>query len=155
MRLLAASGERNEALSHYTGFQRLLCQELDAEPEQATHALYTQILQEESRPLPFISRRHNLPAALSPLIGRETELAELQQRLLDPACRLLTVLGPGGRARPAWCWKLPAGLVDHFAGRDLPGFICQAGLAGSYLAGAGQRHGLMAAVQQPDGNPGE
>nr|MBP7694305.1 AAA family ATPase [Anaerolineales bacterium] len=35
------------------------------------------------------------PPAL-PFVGRERELAEIAQRLAEPACRLLTLVGPGG-----------------------------------------------------------
>lgn len=38
----------------------------------------------------------NLPAPITPLIGREPELATIRAQLRDPACRLLTILGPGG-----------------------------------------------------------
>jgi len=40
--------------------------------------------------------RHTFPAQLPPIIGREVELADLAERLTDPACRLLTIIGPGG-----------------------------------------------------------
>ena len=38
----------------------------------------------------------NLPSQPTPFIGREHELAEIARRLADPACRLLTLTGPGG-----------------------------------------------------------
>jgi predicted ATPase/transcriptional regulator with XRE-family HTH domain len=38
----------------------------------------------------------NLPASFTPIIGREPELAELAQLLLQPGCQLLSLLGPGG-----------------------------------------------------------
>ena len=38
----------------------------------------------------------SLPASLTPLIGREYELHAIHQQLQDPACRLLTLIGPGG-----------------------------------------------------------
>ncbi len=38
----------------------------------------------------------NLPASFTPMIGREPELAELAQLLLQPGCQLLSLLGPGG-----------------------------------------------------------
>ncbi|MBE7554248.1 MAG: hypothetical protein HS126_24560 [Anaerolineales bacterium] len=40
--------------------------------------------------------RHNLPPQLTPFIGRETELAQIAELLANPACRLLTLVGPGG-----------------------------------------------------------
>src|SRR5258707_4216614 len=38
----------------------------------------------------------NLPQHLTPFIGRTGELAQLAERLSDPNCRLLTLVGPGG-----------------------------------------------------------
>lgn len=38
----------------------------------------------------------NLPQLLNPPIGREAELQALQRMLYNPACRLLSVVGPGG-----------------------------------------------------------
>lgn len=40
--------------------------------------------------------RHNLPNQPTPFIGRTEELAEIAERLANPACRLLTLVGPGG-----------------------------------------------------------
>jgi predicted ATPase/DNA-binding XRE family transcriptional regulator len=39
---------------------------------------------------------HELPIPLTPLIGREAELAALARLLADSTCRLLTIAGPGG-----------------------------------------------------------
>ena len=43
---------------------------------------------------------HNLPAQISPFIGRETELVELSDLLADPAIRLVTIYGAGGMGKP-------------------------------------------------------
>ncbi|MBV7334819.1 tetratricopeptide repeat protein [Chloroflexi bacterium TSY] len=41
--------------------------------------------------------KHNLPPQPTPFIGREQEMAEIQQFVLrEPNCRLLTLVGPGG-----------------------------------------------------------
>lgn len=40
--------------------------------------------------------RHKLPPVVQPFIGREDERAHILARLRDPACRLLTITGPGG-----------------------------------------------------------
>ena len=42
---------------------------------------------------------HNLPAQLTPFVGRQQELAELEQLLVDPAVRLITIIGPGGMGK--------------------------------------------------------
>ena len=38
----------------------------------------------------------SLPLPTTPLLGRDHELREIKQLLSDPACRLLTLVGPGG-----------------------------------------------------------
>jgi predicted ATPase/DNA-binding XRE family transcriptional regulator len=46
--------------------------------------------------LAAITPAHNLPSDPTPFLGRETELAQIAERLNDPHCRLLTLVGPGG-----------------------------------------------------------
>ena len=38
----------------------------------------------------------NIPVPITPLVGREEELAFVHQRLVQEGCRLLTLVGPGG-----------------------------------------------------------
>jgi hypothetical protein len=45
------------------------------------------------------------PTAQTAFAGHTKELAQIAQRLGDPACRLLTLLGPGGSARPGSRWR--------------------------------------------------
>ncbi|MCA9970085.1 MAG: tetratricopeptide repeat protein, partial [Anaerolineales bacterium] len=40
-----------------------------------------------------------LPTSLTPFIGRQQELADVAARLADSACRLLTLVGPGGTGK--------------------------------------------------------
>lgn len=40
--------------------------------------------------------RLRLPVQVTPLIGRQRELAQIDELLANPACRLLTLIGPGG-----------------------------------------------------------
>ena len=46
--------------------------------------------------------RINLPVVPSPLIGRQREVAEVNQLLRAPECRLLTLVGPGGGQRAGY-----------------------------------------------------
>src|SRR5258708_584781 len=39
---------------------------------------------------------HNLPPQPTPFVGREDDLTQIAGRLANPACRLLTLVGPGG-----------------------------------------------------------
>jgi predicted ATPase/DNA-binding SARP family transcriptional activator len=100
MRLLAASGRRAEALAQYETCRRQLAETLGVEPSGETVALYKHIrdgTHETPLPAPAPSTpRPNLPAQLTPFVGRAAELAQVRERLRDPACRLLTLTGAGG-----------------------------------------------------------
>jgi len=97
MRALALSGQRNAALLQYQCCRRVLADELGVEPEEETVALYRQV--RDGADLASLTGLHNLPAPLSPLIGRELELTEIESRLCEPGCRLLALIGPGGAGK--------------------------------------------------------
>ena len=63
-------------------------------------------------PLKSIDRT-NLPVTATPLVGRETELAELLA-LLRNATRLVTLTGPGGSGKTRLALQVAAELVDEF-----------------------------------------
>jgi predicted ATPase/DNA-binding SARP family transcriptional activator len=99
MRLLAARGERTAALAQYNACRRVLNEELNVEPSPETQALAESIraaAEDAARPAPSAARRRNLPPQATPFVGREDELAMLGALLGDPACRLVTLVGPGG-----------------------------------------------------------
>jgi predicted ATPase/DNA-binding SARP family transcriptional activator len=96
MHTLALSGQRTSALAQYDRCRRTLADELGTEPTPETDALYRAIRDGEAleptvRPLP-----NNLPASLTSFVGREVELARLTTLFLDPGCRLVSLVGPGG-----------------------------------------------------------
>jgi predicted ATPase/DNA-binding NarL/FixJ family response regulator len=57
----------------------------------------------------------HLPRPLTALVGRTTEATQIRQRLLDPACRLLTLVGPGGMGKTRLAVEVATGLQDQFA----------------------------------------
>src|SRR5438876_5052895 len=57
---------------------------------------------------------HNLPVQPTPLIGREREVAAVQQLLLREDVRLLTLTGPGGSGKTRMALHVAAELSDHF-----------------------------------------
>jgi predicted ATPase len=59
--------------------------------------------------------RNNLPSQATPLVGREEQLAQAQQRLLEPTTRLLTLTGPGGTGKTRLALQLAAEVVEQFA----------------------------------------
>ena len=94
MTLQARLGSRSQALQTYERLQAQLSQELGVELETKTREMYEKIRQEEWAGTGLPS--NNLPASLTPFVGRQAELSELYLHLVNPDCRLLTLLGPGG-----------------------------------------------------------
>ena len=103
MRTLWLRGQRSEALAQYERCRQLLQQELGIAPALETTALYERI-RNAARSMsrahelqaPIARLAHNLPAPATPLLGREVDLAQLADLLDRPACRLITLVGPGG-----------------------------------------------------------
>jgi len=58
-------------------------------------------------------RRHNLPASLTALIGRERELANIQARLSQT--RILTLTGTGGVGKTRLAVEAASALLPHYA----------------------------------------
>jgi len=56
-----------------------------------------------------------LPPQLTPFIGRTTEVGEISERLADPACRLLTLVGSGGIGKTRLSIQVAAQMADTFA----------------------------------------
>jgi predicted ATPase/DNA-binding SARP family transcriptional activator len=128
MQLYARTGQRSAALRQYQECVRVLDEEFGLPPSAETAALHEQIrtapptgegflgpsgLSESTEiPIRATPPRHNLPAQTSPIVGRQEELAEVSARLQDPACRLLTLLGPGGIGKTRLALRLAADMVD-------------------------------------------
>ena len=64
------------------------------------------------------SARHpnNLPAALTPIIGREREVLAVRELLQKPEVRLVTLTGPGGIGKTRLSLQIASDLVGDFAG---------------------------------------
>jgi DNA-binding SARP family transcriptional activator/predicted ATPase len=101
MAALAVAGRRSEALAQYALCRDVLARELGAAPSPETTALYEQL--RDAAPAPGEpagrSRLRHFPPQYTPFVGREDALITLQAQLLDPSCRLLTLVGPGGAGK--------------------------------------------------------
>jgi len=104
MQLYAQAGNRSEAIQQFRRCKKLLEEELGIEPQEDTRKLY-QVIKDGSFPdraetLRLSDRarspRYNLPSVPTLFVGRQKELQLIEQHLSDPACRLLTLTGPGG-----------------------------------------------------------
>ena len=94
MILLANSGQRSAALAQYKTCRQVLADELGVEPSPETTRLYERLIGDR---LPI---SHNLPGQqINDFVGRIKELSQASTNLSDPACRLLSVVGPGGMGK--------------------------------------------------------
>ena len=93
MSLLALSGQREAALQQYELCRNTLDRTYHLSPEAETNDLFQRIREE---PIQHGPKNSLPPLPAIPLIGRQSDLEALQSRLQDKACRLLTILGPGG-----------------------------------------------------------
>src|SRR4051794_9962845 len=98
MLALYRDGRQSDALAEYRTARETLVEEIGIEPGPALQALERAILvQDESLAAAGgAARRIDLPAAPTPLLGRERELAEAADLLRSGHARLLTLTGPGG-----------------------------------------------------------
>jgi predicted ATPase/DNA-binding CsgD family transcriptional regulator/Tfp pilus assembly protein PilF len=78
-------------------------------------AVPVRIPQVEQTSRPVNVRFFNLPAQLTPLVGREQDTAQVCALLLRSQVRLLTLLGPGGVGKTRLALAAAAQLSDEFA----------------------------------------
>ena len=87
---LALTDGLSAAERAFREFRALLWQELRQEPSAALKPPQASVTTVTARAL------KPLPTFLSPLVGRERDIAQVQQRLAEPGARLVTLTGIGG-----------------------------------------------------------
>jgi DNA-binding CsgD family transcriptional regulator len=65
-----------------------------------------------------ISVRHNIPAAITPFVGRKKELIALAKLIADPQVRIITIAGPGGIGKTRL--SLEAAAKEILPGQQFP-----------------------------------
>ncbi|RRR98459.1 BTAD domain-containing putative transcriptional regulator [Glycomyces terrestris] len=121
MRALYLDGRQNEALASYRMLRDRLASELGLEPGPDLRGLHRAMLNHDPALAP--APRGNLPAAPTPLIGRERDLDALLAALAE--ARLVTLTGPGGVGKtrlalaaaaaapaPGGAWLIELGAFD-------------------------------------------
>jgi predicted ATPase/DNA-binding SARP family transcriptional activator len=126
---LAMSGQASAALTQYKVCVDTLADELGIAPSAETTALYEEIKEQgltdramTLTPLLTINgqsttplRSDNLPRQLLPVVGREKDLIYIGERLADPKCALLTLVGPGGVGKSVLALEAAHAQLPHFA----------------------------------------
>ena len=115
MRALTALGRRSEALRCYEACERILEAELGLAPEAATAELADSIRHAEAKPeeRPPPPRRMNLPAALTPFVGREEIIGRVADLLREDGTRLVTLVGLGGIGKTSLAMQIGRQLQDE------------------------------------------
>lgn len=133
--LLAHSGQRAAALHYYALCCQVLEKELGVEPQAVLQTLVARIRSgshafgviygqdgqalvapaTQPAPLPAATLPPvHLPTPATPFFGRARELALVAERLADPACRLLTIVGPGGMGKTRLALQAAAAAQAQF-----------------------------------------
>ncbi len=122
---LAGAGKKSDALQAFETFKALLNDEVASEPEPETCALVARVRSSEESPEvlapPETDPPAKPPASTTAFVGRETEIGHIVTQLGEPACRLLTVLGPGGMGKTRLAAEVGERLEPEFT--DGVGFI--------------------------------
>ena len=130
--LLAHSDQRTAALRQYEACVQMLQNELSLVPSAQLTNLYNQIVSGQFPPpspeiQPLTSAHPITPQAppathrdwgeapdVTIFHGRQAELTQLSQWLLDDQCRLIGILGMGGLGKTALVTHLAEQVQDHF-----------------------------------------
>lgn len=128
--IYALAGQPTVAIRQYHECLRILDAELGVPPEAETTALFDAI---RTRKFPVIpseqaesklvggippAKRNaypesNLPIQTTPFIGRTKECRDVVRRITDPACRLLTLMGPGGIGKTRLAIEIAQTLIER------------------------------------------
>ncbi|MFC4011937.1 BTAD domain-containing putative transcriptional regulator [Nonomuraea purpurea] len=122
LRALYRAGRQGEALASYQDLRERLARDLGADPGPELMALHQAILRQNPNLTAATSAataavdvplRAALPAQVTPLVGREAELAAARSSLA--AHRLVTFTGPGGVGKTRLAIETATLLSDDFA----------------------------------------
>lgn len=118
MLALYRAGRQTDALAAYDEGRAYLDEQLGLEPESQLRDLQRRILNHDPEldaPPRQDSSAQTLPVAVTPLLGREQELARLSGVLERPEVRLLSIVGAGGIGKSRVALELARRFAHRFA----------------------------------------
>ena len=117
MNLLALNGQRSAAIEQFHACRKILQAELGIEPSAETVELYNRIrtgIVLDLAPTIADFKLTNLPAQMTSFIGRQDMLDRFESCLVDPACRLLTLVGMAGIGKTRLAKQVAGDHIDIF-----------------------------------------
>jgi predicted ATPase/DNA-binding SARP family transcriptional activator len=120
---LYRAGRQADALAAYRRLRRTLGEDLGIDPSQPLRDLEAAVLRQDAAldtppaatTLLPSAVGWQLPAAATPLLGRDADTAAVVRLLTSSASRLVTLTGPGGVGKTRLALAAAATLAPHFA----------------------------------------
>ncbi len=129
MALYASTNQPAAAYGQYQECVKILRDELGASHAEATTTLYEHIRLGEFDPATVFTGLpvyvvaptpaghvpgHNLPAQITPFVGRKFEITALSELFLDPNVVLVSIIAPGGMGKTRLALELGSRMVKQF-----------------------------------------
>ncbi len=129
MALYASTNQPAAASLQYQECVRIMQDELNAAPANATTTLYENIRLGEFDPITDFAKlpvqvvaltpagdvpRHNLPVQITPFVGRKFEIMALSELVLNPNLFLVSIVAPGGMGKTRLALELGSRVVNQF-----------------------------------------
>lgn len=120
---LYRSDRQADALAACRTARKTFAAELGIDPGVRLQELESQVLRQDASLAPPTAnenrrtrqRLDNLPAALTPMVGRDAELGEVCSLYRSEGCRLVTVTGAGGAGKTRLAMAAASRLGEHMA----------------------------------------
>lgn len=124
MRIYALAGKRGLAIKQFAVLRDTLDRDIGVEPERETRQLYEDLLegrilaQDTRSPSAVEPRRatrvYALPSPITPLLGRDPDVAAVREALLGSKTHLITLVGPPGIGKTRLSIQIATDLADSF-----------------------------------------